>query len=166
MDEISAHERAVRSFIAKKPFCKRNLGSQEIVLFSAALTHDSYTDEASKMPVPRTVESYERLEFLGDSVVELCACEHIYLNSELREGRMTDFKQEIVANKKISEKILSKGIDIDSVMLVGHGHRDMKTKMNIINDNMRADAFEALVGAFYLLYGIDEAKRLVKETLF
>lgn len=166
MDEIAVHERAVRSFIAKKPFCKRNLSSQEMVLFTAALTHDSYTDEASKFPIPRAVESYERLEFLGDSVVELCACEYIYLNSELREGRMTDFKQDIVANRRISEKIILKGIDIDSVMLVGHGHRDQKTKANIINENMRADAFEALVGAFYLSYGIDEAKRLVRDVLF
>lgn len=166
MDEIAVHERAVRSFIAKKPFCKRNLSSQEMVLFTAALTHDSFTDEASKLPIPASVESYERLEFLGDAVVELCACEYIYLNSELREGKMTDFKQEIVANRKISEKVLSKGIDIDSAMLVGHGHRDPKTKVNIINENMRADAFEALVGAYYILYGLDEAKDLVHTILF
>ena len=77
---------------------------------------------------------------------------------------MTDFEQEIVANRKISERVLSKGLDIDSVLLVGHGHRNAKG--NVIEENMRADSFEALIGAVYILYGMDEARRIVKEVLF
>ena len=165
MDEIKSHERSVREFMAKDPFSRSNLTHMEISLFCTALTHDSFSDEAHKFQIPKDIESYERLEFLGDAVVELSACEYIYLNSELCEGRMTSFKQEIVANKKISERLIQKGIDIDSVMLVGHGHRDKRSKMNIIEDSMRADAFEAIVGAFYLLYGMDEAKRIVHDVL-
>lgn len=164
MDEIRQHRMKVREFIAKKPFGKKGLNGVEMNLFCAALTHDSYCSEALNLPVPVELESYERLEFLGDSVVELIACEHIYLNSELKEGRMTDFKQEIVANRKISENVLEKGLDIDGVLLVGHGHRNAKG--NIIEENMRADSFEALIGAVYILYGMDEARRIVKEVLF
>jgi dsRNA-specific ribonuclease len=47
-------------------------------------------------------------------------------------------------------------------MLVGHGHRNPTG----ISEKMRADAFEALVGAVYLIYGMDEARKIVKEVLF
>ena len=47
-------------------------------------------------------------------------------------------------------------------MLVGHGHRNPEG----ISEKMRADAFEALVGAIYVLYGLEEARRIVKEVLF
>ena len=162
MDEIARHERTVRGFLAKRPFSRTGIPEDEIRLFCAALTHDSYTDEATKLQPPRDVESYERLEFLGDSVVELLACEHVYLDTDKREGGMTDYKKGIVANKEISDKVLRYGLDIDSAMLVGHGHRGPGG----INTNMRADAFEALIGAVYILFGLDEARRIVKEVLF
>ena len=53
-------------------------------------------------------------------------------------------------------------LDIDSAMLVGHGHR----VPGGISEKMRADAFEALIGAVYLIYGMDEARRIVREVLF
>lgn len=166
MDDIAVHEKKVRQFVAGRPFRKRNLSAQETALYCAALTHDSYSNEARDLPVPRNLESYERLEFLGDSVIELVACEHIYLNTGLREGEMTDFKQSIVANRKMSQRIMEYGLDIDSILLVGHGHRDRRSKRNNVEENMRADAFEALVGATYVLYGLDEARRVVREVLF
>ncbi len=163
MDDISNHRMDVREFMARPPFNRKGLSEQELSLLCAALTHDSFSSEALNLQPPVVLESYERLEFLGDSVLEFIACEHIYLNSELKEGKMTDFKQEIVANKKISDRILEKGLGIDNVMLVGHGHRGPKG--NIIEENMRADSFEALIGAIYLLYGMDEAKRIAKDIL-
>ena len=162
MDDIGRHERDVRGFIARRPFSRTGLSEKEIGLFCAALTHDSYSDEATKLDPPRTVESYERLEFLGDAVVELLACERVFNDTDLKEGKMTDFKQGIVGNEEISEKVLRYGLDIDSVMLVGHGHR----VPGGISVKMRADAFEALIGAVYTLYGLDEARKIVKEVLF
>ncbi len=162
MDDITHHERTVREFIAKRPFSRRNLSDDEVKLFCSSLTHDSYTDEATKLQPPRVVESYERLEFLGDAVVELLACEHVYRDTDLREGRMTDYKQSIVSNEEISSKVQRYGLDIDSAMLVGHGHR----VPNGISDKMRADAFEAIIGAIYILYGLDEARKVVEEVLF
>ena len=162
MDDIGQHERTVRGFMAKRPFSRTGLSKDEIALFCTALTHDSYTDEATKLQPPRKAESYERLEFLGDAVVELLACEHVYSDTDLREGPMTDYKQSIVTNDEISRKVLVYGLDIDSAMLVGHGHRNPLR----ISEKMRADAFEALIGAAYILYGLDEARRIVKEVLF
>ena len=162
MDDIGQHERTVRGFMAKRPFSRTGLSKEEIALFCTALTHDSYTDEATKLQPPRKAESYERLEFLGDAVVELLACEHVYSDTDLREGPMTDYKQSIVTNGEISRKVIEYGLDIDSAMLVGHGHRNPDG----ISEKMRADAFEALIGAVYILYGLDEARRIVKEVLF
>ena len=165
MDEVESHEMDVREFVSRPPFEKRDLSSQELALFCAALTHDSYTNEMLNLPAPRNVPSYERLEFLGDAVLEMVACERIYKDTDLAEGGMTDMKQDIVANHRLSERILACGIDIDVVLLVGHGHRDPRTKANIVEENMRADAFEAMIGAFYILYGLDEARRVIDEVL-
>ena len=162
MDDITHHERTVRGFMAKKPFFRRNLSEDEARLFCTALTHDSYTDEATKLQPPRVVEPYERLEFLGDAVVELLACEHVYRDTDKAEGDMTDYKQSIVSNDEISAKVQRYGMDIDSAMLVGHGHRNPDG----ISVKMRADAFEAIIGAVYVLYGLDEARRIVREVLF
>jgi dsRNA-specific ribonuclease len=59
-----------------------------------------------------------------------------------------------------------KGVDVDNVLAVGEGHRGKRTNENIIEENMRSDAFEAVLGAVYLLYGMDEAGRIVKELFF
>ena len=162
MDDIARHERNVRGFMAKRPFSRTGLSDSEAELFCTALTHDSYSDEATKLTPPRNVESYERLEILGDAIVELIACEHVFLDTECMEGEMTDYKQSIVANEEISKKVLKYGLDIDSAMLVGHGHRIPGG----ISEKMRADAFEALIGAVYLILGMDEARRIVREVLF
>ena len=162
MDDITHHERTVREFMARRPFSRRNLSDEEVKLFCSALTHDSYTDEATKLQPPRIAESYERLEFLGDAVVELLACEHVYRDTDLKEGRMTDYKQSIVSNEDISLKVQRYGLDIDSAMLVGHGHR----VPNGISEKMRADAFEAIIGAIYILYGLEDARKVVEEVLF
>lgn len=165
LSEVQRHEKRIREFLAREPFGKSGLTDEQLQLFRIAFTHDSFSSEALNFPEPCVLESYERLEFLGDAIVEFIACEDIYLNSVLKEGKMTDFKQEIVANRKISHKVKER-FDFDDLLLIGHGHRDKKTKDNVVEDNMRADAFEAFVGATYLTYGMDETKDFVKKILW
>jgi len=155
-------EMAIREFLAAPPFRKRNVSDHELQMFDAALTHDSYANEELSRGVKRN--SYERLEFLGDAVLSLAVCEHIYSNTELSEGGMTDYKIEKVCNENISLRVSEHGMNIDGTLLVGEGHKDKHGK-NVIEDNMRADAFEAVLGAVYVLYGSDEAERIVKEVL-
>ena len=81
------------------------------------------------------------------------------------EGEMTDTKQSLVANRCISAAVLRKGIRIDPAARVGNGHIDKRTKIPVLEENMRADIFEAIVGAFYLMYGLEEARRLVLAVL-
>jgi len=157
----SEREKAVREFLASHPFNRRNISDREVELFDIALTHDSHANEEAQ--AGRIKESYERLEFLGDAVMDLAVCEYIYSKTQLNEGEMTIFKNMMVSNANISSRILVSGIDIDDHLLVGVGHKDKRTGANVIEENMRADAFEALLGAAYTLYGIDEARRIIYE---
>ncbi len=153
----SQFEMSVRMFLARKPFGYRGVPSEDLELFCQALTHDSAGDG-------RPVRSYERLEFLGDAVLELLACEEAYGDPELDEGSMTIIKQDWVANHKVSERVLAYGLDLDSVMRVGGGHIDGSGR-NIIVENMRADCFEAILAAVYLTHGMDEARRIAREVI-
>jgi len=155
-------EMRIREFLAAPPFGRRNVPIEDLELFSVALTHDSYANEELSRNI--ITESNERLEFLGDAVMEFIVCRYIYTISEIDEGAMTDIKNGIVCNKNISARILEAGIDIDGTLLVGEGHKEKRTGDSHIEDNMRADAFEALLGATYLLYGMDEARRIVREV--
>ncbi len=159
----SDFEMSVREFLARPPFSFRGLNEEQLALFCEALTHDSYSNEAADMDPPRNIRSYERLEFLGDAVLEFLVCEHIYKDTDISEGPMTDYKQEKVANHMISQRIEEKGIPIDSMMRVGNGH--IKGHRKVIEENMRADSFEALIAATYLSFGMDEARRLVRDVL-
>ena len=75
----------------------------------------------------------------------------MYSDTDLREGAMTDYKQDRVANRRISDRVLAYGLGIDGMMRVGGGHHGPDG--NVIEENMRADSFEALLAAIYLTYG-------------
>lgn len=159
MDVLKQHERQIREFLARPPFNYRNLSYEEIDIFSTALIHDSYSNET------QGISNYERLEFLGDAVLEFVACEHIFKNTDLNEGKMTDAKQNIVSNHIISEAVLASNLGLDGLMLVGGGHVDVVTKRPIINETMRSDAFEALLAAIYLVKGINDVRKIVQHVL-
>ncbi len=154
----SGFEMAVREFLARPPFSLRGLTEEQLASFCDALTHDSYSNEHG-------VESYERLEFLGDAILEFLVCEEVYRNTDLREGAMTDYKQDKVANHMISNRLLEHGPDIDSVIRVGGGHRDPRTGRAMVEESMRSDSFEALLAATYLTFGLEEVRRVVRQTL-
>ncbi len=156
-------EKDVREFLAREPFCYRKIPADKIALFCTALTHDSFSNEARDMDPPMKAESYERLEFLGDAVLELIVCEHVYLDTDISEGPMTDYKQDKVANTRLSQRILDSGIDLDGIMRVGKGHSKGDSKS--IEENMRADCFEALLAAIFLSFGLDEARRIVGRVV-
>lgn len=145
--------------MARQPFLKREIPENDLNLFCTALTHDSYSNETG------IGRSYERLEFLGDAVIELIVCENIYRSDAGSEKEMTDRKVDIVANKKISARLKEKGLDIGPVMLMGRGHMDRTRKENTPEESMCADSFEAVVAAFYLVYGLEETRRVVSEML-
>ncbi len=109
----------------------------------SAFTHSSYSNE-------HHVESYERLEFLGDAVLELITSEYFYLNTNLKEGNMTKTRASFVCEHALAT--YAKEIGLNKYILVGHGQKD-------VNDTIIADVFESVLGAIYLDHGYEVAKR-------
>ena len=110
-------------------------------LLTEALTHSSYGNE-------HNTPYNERLEFLGDAVIELLMSQHLYLKSEISEGQMTKKRAQSVCEEALV-KYASK-INLSDYILLGHGEE-------LSNGRQRpaiiADAFEALFGAIYLDQG-------------
>jgi len=123
-------------------------------LLLTALTHSSYAAE-------HDVESNERLEFLGDAVVDLAVADLIVTrHPELNEGSGS-----LVRSRVVNEAALARAardLDLGAVMRVGRG---VKKELGTERPSLLADAFEAVVAALYFERGYDIAKEFVHETL-
>jgi ribonuclease-3 len=125
-----------------KRFCTDNeIELADLSLLNMALTHSSYANE-------RGVETadYERLEFLGDSVIGLTVVEYLYNRyPEMSEGEMTRIKSDVVSQASLSDVAknlgLSRLLNLGKAELLGRGRR----KPSILSD-----VFESVVGAIYL----------------
>lgn len=128
------------------------VGFRDRELLRRALTHRSYAHEAC-FPADAT---YERLEFLGDAVLDVVVSDHLYRrHPELNEGDLTRIRSNLVNMSSLAETARELGIG-DYVLLSKEERADGGgEKASII-----ADALEALIGAVYLDRGLDEASRL------
>jgi ribonuclease III len=123
-------------------------------LLQSALTHRSYLNENRKWPLPHN----ERLEFLGDAVLELITTEHLYRNYPNPEGELTNFRSALVNYKMLSE--IASDLDLDEFILLSKGEaKDTGRARQVI----LANAFEALIGAIYLDQGFDVSKKFIDE---
>ena len=115
-------------------------------LFNVALTHTSYANENGG-------ESYERLEYLGDAVLQLILSEYFYKNTDYDEGDMSKIRASYVCEGALFA--YSKDIDIIKDIKLGHGLE------NQVNETIVADVFESIVAAIYLTNGYDKVKNFV-----
>jgi ribonuclease-3 len=123
-------------------------------ILSVALTHSSYAAEHG-------CESNERLEFLGDAVVDLAATDLIFTAyPNLNEGAGSLTRSRVVNMESLAEAATR--LDLASAMRVGRG---VKKEHGLERPSLLADAFEALVAAIYLEKGYDAAKSFVQATL-
>ena len=122
-----------------------------IKLYEVAMSHSSYTNEH------KDKKNYERLEFLGDAVLELVASEYLYKNYEQDEGDMTKTRANFVcenANYQYMQEI-----GLDSYIKVGNGEsKDIKKAIV-------ADIFEAFIGAIYLDQGYACAEKFILDIV-
>ena len=119
-------------------------------LIDVALTHSSYSNE-------HTCENYERLEYLGDAVLQLVVSEYLYKNTDLPEGVMSKTRASYVCEKALVE--YEKKICYKEYIKVGHG------QLGNVNDTIVADVFEAILGAIFLDQGFDIAKEYVYKIV-
>ena len=121
-------------------------------LLIKALTHSSYSNE-------HKVESNERLEFLGDAVIEFIITERLYLEFSEKEGDLSKIRASIVSEKPLSEAVDALGLE--KYLLKGVG----ESKNAISSKAVKCDMFEAIVGAILLDGGIENAKEFFNKAL-
>lgn len=126
-------------------------------LYLSAFTHRSYLNENRSFNLPHN----ERLEFLGDAVLELVATEYLYKNYPHPEGELTNFRSALVNYKKLSD--IAKRLGLENFLLMSRGEaKDMGRARQVI----LANCIEAVIGAMYLDLGYEAtAKFIDKEIL-
>lgn len=142
-------------------FKKFNIKTKNIELYELAFTHASFNSDAKT-----THHDYERLEFLGDSVLDFVIATKLYLiHPELREGDLTKAKALLVQSKSLAS--LARKEDFVKFIRIGHS---LSIKEVEENNSILEDIFEAVIGAIYLDKGIDFVTkfifRIFKDELY
>lgn len=126
-------------------------------LLRQALVHRSYLNENPSFPLGHN----ERLEYLGDAVLELVVSEYLYHHYPNPEGDLTNWRASLVNAKTLSE--VAKDLDLDSWLLMSRG--ETKDKESKARQNIHANAIESLIGAMYLDSGLAPAKRFILNRI-
>jgi ribonuclease-3 len=139
-------------------FAREKLGFEfgNIELLVTALTHRSYVNEHKKS----TRGHNERLEFLGDAVLELVVTDHLFRTYEEPEGILTSWRAALVRTESISAA--GEGVGYESLLRLSRGERrgSERAKQQIL-----ANAFEALIGAIYLDKGYEQAEKFITKHI-
>ncbi len=139
-------------------FAKDKLGFEfkEPELLITALTHRSYVNEHKKS----VKEHNERLEFLGDAVLELVSTDFLYRNYSEPEGILTAWRAALVRTESLSAA--GEELGYGSLVRVSKGEKNGPERGFQV---ILADAFEALIGAIYLDQGYDVAKDFIAKHI-
>lgn len=124
-------------------------------LLANAFVHRSFLNENKKFK-----EHNERLEFLGDAVLELVVTEFLYLNYKNPEGDLTNWRSALVKTESISE--VGNKLGFEDYLLMSRGEA---TSAGRARQLILANSFEAVVGAIYLDQGYDVAKKFITDNL-
>lgn len=119
-------------------------------LLELALTHSSYSNEHGG-------GNYERLEFLGDAVLQLIMSDYLYNHFDVQEGELSKIRASFVCEEALAQ--YSKDVGIDTHIRVGNG------QIKNINDTIIADTFESVLGAIYLDQGFLVAQKYALEVI-
>lgn len=135
-------------------FAKEKLGFEftDVQLLVTALTHRSYVNEHKKS----VKEHNERLEFLGDAVLELVVTDFLFRNFTEQEGILTSWRASLVRTESISEAGALLGYEPLLRMSKGEKAGSSRARAQIL-----ANSFEAVIGAIYLERGYDDAATFI-----
>ena len=131
-------------------FKKYHIDIKDESRMQIAFTHSSYSNE-------QHTKNYERLEFLGDAVLQLIMSEYFYLNTHLDEGEMSKKGASFVCEHALAT--YAKEIGLNKYIRVGHGQQ------HNVNDTIIADVFESVLGAIYLNCGFLKAKEYADQII-
>lgn len=126
-------------------------------ILRTSMTHSSFSNECHLKKIPCN----ERLEFLGDAVLEITVSDYLYhLMPELPEGKMSTTRASIVCEPTLA--LCCRQIDLGSYILMGKGEEHTGGRQR---DSILSDAMEALIGAIYLDGGITSAKEFINRFI-
>src|SRR3954463_13776282 len=127
-----------------------------IELLITAFTHRSYLNEHKKT----AAEHNERLEFLGDAVLELVVTEYLYENYKEPEGILTNWRSALVRTESISAAADREGFEPLLRLSRGEKRGSERARQQIL-----ANCYEAVLGAVYLEKGYEAVKNYISKTL-
>lgn len=126
---------------------------QNIALLKQAITHSSYTNEQKI----NKLADYERLEFLGDAVLELVSSEFLFREHDnFQEGELTKMRASMVCEPSLA--FCARDLELGEFLLLGKGEENTGGRKR---DSITSDAMEAVIGAIYLDGGMDRAKDFI-----
>ena len=130
---------------------------RDFSLFRQALTHSSYANEHKQ----ENIHDNERLEFLGDAVLEIISSEFLYFQyPDMPEGDLTKLRASIVCEPTLA--MCTRELELGKYLLLGKGEERTGGRHR---DSIVSDAMEALIGAIYLDGGFANAKEFVKKFI-
>lgn len=139
-------------------FAREKLGVEfsQTDLLVTAFTHRSYVNEHKK-----TVREHnERLEFLGDAVLELVVTEYLYANFSEPEGILTNWRSALVRTESIGDAAAR--LEFEPLLRLSRGERRGTERARA---QILANAYEAVIGALYLDRGYESARQFIEKTL-
>jgi ribonuclease-3 len=126
-------------------------------LLQRALTHRSYLNENPDYPL----EDNERLEFLGDAVLDFLTAEFLYHRfPEMAEGRLTNLRSALVRTEKLAQ--FATELELGQHLFLGRGEEESGGRERLA---LLCDAFEAVVGALYLDQGLPASRAFVVQLI-
>lgn len=134
-----------------------NVKFKEKTFLETALTHRSYLNEHKEIKV-----SNERLEFLGDAVLQFLSSQFLYAKfNDLPEGELTNLRASLVCTPSLAE--VSRQLSVGSYLNLSRGEEDSGGRAR---EYILANTFEAILGAIFLDSGLETAKKLLESYLF
>ena len=135
-------------------FNKLKIKPKDKELYKTAFSHSSYVNEH------KVKSDYERLEFLGDAVLDLAVADYLYTNHKESEGEMTKVRANYVCEN--ANYRYATDLGLQKYILVGHGEtKDGEP----VKKAIVADIFEALMGAIYIDQGYATARNVILNTV-
>ena len=151
MKNISERESAIREFLARPEIGKRRISRAAFARYDTAFTHRSFTRERDIDPP--TITDNERLEFLGDRVLNLVIAEFLYSWFDEPEGSLSA-RMEWTRNRNLAVVICTVHTAFPGLIRVG--------RKQVITQRIIAGSFEAFIGALYLDSGLEPVKKMVE----
>jgi len=138
----------------EKLFHRLGITPKNLTLYKMAFSHSSYVNEH------KLKSDYERLEFLGDKVLDLVISDYLYNNFDIKEGDMTKIRASYVCENACFK--YASDLDFSSYIKVGHGE---ETDGGRYKKVILADIFESFCGAMYLDLGFSDARKVILSII-